>query len=162
MAYGDAFFSLINERQIGQFLDDGENPEFFLSISEVTSLANDRCVADAREGGLIIGKFHTEGGIHMLQEYGDKFKYVGEIEGYEFILNPSASKKNKGKLSEINEALKPDKNISPRPFYFPDNIKIIDLRHLSFEIVLISYEGQFIINRAASEKNLELLDLLNR
>lgn len=161
MAYGDAFFSFVHNRQIGQFIYEGDNSGLFLTVDEVTSLIKDGHVADGTTGGLVIGKFHYEGGVHMLQPSGDKFKYVGEMEGYEFVVNEFATKKHKDRLSVINEQTKTDHTIQPKPFFIPDSIKVIDARRPGIEILLISLNGHFIINRAASETNLELLDSIN-
>jgi len=161
MAYGDSFFSFVHNRQIGQFVYEGETPGLFLTVDEVTSLIEDGHVTDGIKGGLVLGKFHHEGGVHMLQPCGDKFKYAGEIEGYEYLVNASATKKYMDRLSVINEETKIDHTILARPFIIPDNIKVIDLRRLDIEIVLISWDGHFVINRAASEKHLKLLDFIN-
>ena len=161
MAYGDAFFSFVNNRQIGEFIYEGDNPGLFLTGDEVTSLVKEGHVADGTTGGLVIGKFHCDGGVHMLQASGEKFKYVGEMEGFEYIVNEFATKKYMDRLSVINEKTKADHTIQPKAFFIPDNIKVIDARRPGIEILIISWGGHFIINRAASETHLGLLDSIN-
>lgn len=161
MPNGDAFFKFVHDRQIGQFIYNGNNPGLFLTFDEVTTLVEEGHVTDGRTGGLVIGKFHYEGGIHMLQPSGDKLKYTGEMEGYEYLVNEFATKKYMDRLSAINMLTKTDQTLQPKPFPIPDNIKIIDTRRSGIEILLISWSGHFILNRAASEKNLDLLDSLN-
>jgi hypothetical protein len=161
MAFGDAFFSFVHDRQIGQFIYEGDNPGLFFTVEEVISLVKDGQVSDGTTGGLVIGKFHYEGGVHMLQPSGDKFKYAGEMEGYEYLVNEFATEKHIDRLSVLNEQTKIDHSIQPKPFFVPDNIKVIDVRHTGIEILLISWRGHFIANRAASETNLILLDSIN-
>lgn len=161
MSFGDAFFRFVHQRQIGQFINDGDNPGLFLTVDEVTLLAQEGHLTDGSTGGLVIGKFHHEGGIHMLQPSGDKFKYAGEMEGYEYLVNEVATKKYMDRLSTINEQTKTNHTIQPKPFHVPDNIRIIDARRAGIEILLISWNGHFILNRAASETHLELLDSIN-
>ena len=161
MVYGDTFLSFVLRRQIGQFIYDGDNQGLFLTADEVALLAKEGHVTDGRTGGLVIGKFHQEGGIHMLQPSGEKFKWAGEMEGYEYLVNEFATRKHMDRLSALNTQTKTDHTIPPRPFSVPDNIKIIDARRTGIEILLISWNGHFILNRAASEMNLDLLDSIN-
>jgi hypothetical protein len=125
------------------------------------SLATDGYMTDGRAGGLVIGKFHSEGGVHMLQPWGDKFKYVGEMEGYEYLMNEFVTKRYMDRLTAINRETTPDQAISAKPFDIPTDIKVIDVRRPKIEILLLSRGGHIVINRAASEKHLRLLNEIN-
>lgn len=162
ITYGESFFRFVNRRQIGHFIDTADNSEFYLTIDEVNALIAEGLIRDGRTGGLVIGNFHIDGGIHILQPSGDKFKYTGEMEGYEYLVNEFASKKYIDRLASINEETKTDHTKPPRPFDIPNEIRIIDARHPEIEVLILSWAGHYIINRAASEKNLMLLDTLNK
>jgi len=161
MQYGNSFFSFVCTRHIGEFVQSGHDKGLYLTVDEVISLVNDGYVTDGRSGGLVIGKFHSEGGIHMLQPSGEKLKYVGEMEGYEYIINEFATKKYMDLLAKINRETQPDYGIPAKPFDIPVDIKTIDVRRHDTEIIFIAMTGHFIINRAASERHLRLLNTIN-
>ena len=53
-----------------------------LSLREIKRLHEQNLIIDAKDGGLLLGPSHKEGGILFLFEYQDCFRVFGEVEGY--------------------------------------------------------------------------------
>ncbi len=68
-------------------------------------------IIDARKGGLINGREHNSGGIKLLIEAEEIFKVIGELEGFEFLVNSSASKKHRKRIEEINSDIDKNRNL---------------------------------------------------
>ena len=58
-----------------------------ISLREIKRLHEQNLIIDAKDGGLLLGPSHKEGGILFLFEYQDCFRVFGEVEGYEYIVN---------------------------------------------------------------------------
>lgn len=133
----------------------------FLENSDVEELVRAKYALVAINGGLVIGNFHTEGGIHVLMPFNEGFRYVLEMEGYEFLMNPKARNKYFNEIDAINTNANHDKLGMPKPFHVPRHIRKIDLSELKFQILIVPHADHFIVNRTATEKNLELLNEMN-
>lgn len=162
MLFLSPFYRYLRSLSLGEILYINDNFDLFLSLEEVQTLLESGGAVDGSNGGLVTGKFHNEGGIHVIQPHGDKYKYILEMEGYEYLINPIATERHLDWLVRINEEVKNDKSVEPKPFFVPEQIKVIDARNNQPEIILVSQQSQFIVNRAATEKNLFLLDAINR
>jgi hypothetical protein len=163
MAYGDSFFKFLDDNSIPAYsVKVGDNePIVFLEGFVVDQLIKDSYAIPVDHGGLIIGKFHTEGGVHVLTPYNNGFKYVCEMEGYEYIVNPTSTIENKEFLNHINYSVNHDKESNPIKFNVPRRIRTIDLRTLKFDLIIIPNGELYITNRTATEKYMDKIDEIN-
>lgn len=137
------------------------------SNETVTDLLATGHAVDGAAGGLILGRSHDEGGIYFLKNLGDCYRLIGEVEGYEYILNIAASYLVRNSFKDINDR----KRDWQEPFaeYIPaDSTRVIDTRlpiGSLYEAKYILFEGrgqQAIINKHSSLVYLRQLDELNR
>lgn len=77
--------------------------EIFMSKAELADALLRGWVVDGRQGGLIVGRRHSEGHIVMIQplENGDCI-FAGLVEGGEYLLSPEATSRHLERLKEIN------------------------------------------------------------
>lgn len=76
------FYTYCDLMKIGNVELDNliNSQEFIISENEFKVLCRFGLVSDALSGVLILGKLHSEGGIHCLQPYkNDSLIYVGEL-----------------------------------------------------------------------------------
>ncbi|MBI3136481.1 MAG: hypothetical protein HYZ14_17530 [Bacteroidetes bacterium] len=145
--YGQEFreFCVIN--QIDSFHD--HNGKLYLTSLGFETICKIVKTFDGSKGGLIFGKSHSEGGIHLLQKNADgSFKYVGEMEGNEYLSPPKLKTSIFKELEEIN--IRRIGIIET----IPQNINIIDLRAEKIQILILAETTQFIINKDATMSNL--------
>jgi len=163
MAYDNSFVNFINEIGIGQLMRVTTTGQeiIFLENSDVHELVRNKYAIVSTKGGLVLGNFHTEGGVHILTPFNDGFRYVLEMEGYEFLMNNKSTDKYHSFIESINAEANHDINGVPKPFHVPRHIRKIDLSGLKFQILVIPYARHFIVNRTATEKNLELINEMN-
>ena len=120
MAYGDSFKQFILDNNIPVNLIEpigpsATNPIIFLNSIIVDELIRNSFAVHVPNGGLIIGKFHAEGGIHMLQPFDKGFQYVGEMEGYEFLFSAKATKNHWDRINALNKSIPYIEDITPKP-----------------------------------------------
>ena len=120
----------------------------FYYLNEINPIYN------GQRGGLILGKLHIQGGIHLLSPNADntEFTYAGEMEGWEYLSSPLKSEEHKNELLKINNKIKATKDAELIEFNIPEKCKIIDLRNSDINIVLLNYYSQFIVNRQATRE----------
>ena len=98
-----------------------------ISLREIKRLHEQNLIIDAKDGGLLLGPSHKEGGILFLFEYQDCFRVFGEVEGYEYIVNKEQVMKYQSIIHDINKYYTPLEKFEE---YIPDsNITIIDAKH---------------------------------
>jgi hypothetical protein len=164
MDYGFTFKNFLLDNNISAelaYVNSNDEPFIFLKSFVVDELVKQSYATCVPSGGLIIGNFHNQGGIHMLQPFDNGFKYVGEMEGYEFLFSAEMTKKHLAKIFELNKSVTRDRDSEPKPFKVPRHIKKIDLTKLHFQIMVMPDGLHFILNRTATEKYLVLLDEMN-
>lgn len=115
-------------------------------------------IVDGRAGGLVIGRSHSQGDIHMIQYTDGKFSAYRCLEGGEYIMNKSASEAFADRLVEINN-YKVD-GFSESQFNLRPLRTIITFAEPHDKFLFVDHE-QFVVNRAATALNLEELELLN-
>ena len=129
---------------------------FEFKENEVHKLIDLGLIFNGTEGGLVLGNSHQKGGIHLLQPKSEKtFKYVGEMEGWEYLTHFKASSKHRNEFTEINERTKPISKYIKTKFKVPENCKVIDTTEKEIAFVLVSNYNQHIINRFATKKHIE-------
>lgn len=145
---------------------DGET--LFTHI-DLKPLVENEGIIDATKGGLILGISHKEGGIKVFAQYKNESLYeiIAEFEGWEYILNPTATANNLEYLNKINEEFVNTK-IDFIEYDIPNNIATLDVRpvipHLksTSKFLLIGQYDQFIVNKHATKKYLNELNALNK
>lgn len=136
--------------------------EDFFTKEEIEKLFQERWIVDARNGGLVIGRKHNEGGIEMLRQlYPDNiYSSCGVMEGGEYILCHEASLKHKERIDEIN-AYK----------LYGDGVDLFDVCKCNIiltkhepcdKYLLTDHQGQFIVNKRSTSRFLRELDCINR
>lgn len=119
---------------------------------------------DGRNGGLVLGNSHDEGGIIFLFEFPEGFRVFGEIEGYEYIINRDSAEKHRAKLGEINNR-KRDLNGYFKEYKMSKSIKVIDARmkNNQYKYLLLDVRGGFaIINKHSTRIHLDEIDFINK
>jgi len=154
MNFGSTFYTYCKLKNIGSI----EGNEFLINNEEFKTLCSLGVIYDGRTGGLVLGKLHCEGGIHLVQPYSkDKLKYVGEMEGWEFLSSPVKNYEIGSKFEFMNKINADyDKNIDTS-FDIPLNCKVIDTRNSEIGIILLSANSQFIVNRLSTKIFLDKL-----
>lgn len=165
MLYGLNFLDFCKKLSIGNF---NYNPielkaRFELSASEFELLESKVRVFDGYLGGLILGRSHLEGGIHLLQYQSltKKYTLAGEMEGWEFLSAPLTSQYYFNQFKNLNESVIPKEMREKTQFEFPNNCPVINTEYFQPSVLLISSRDHFIVNRFATEKHIETLIALN-
>jgi hypothetical protein len=154
MTFGSEFKDYCLEKSLGEWkMIDSKfklvfNEHDFYSLNEINSIYS------GQKGGLILGKLHSQGGIHLISPNSDntEFTYAGEMEGWEYLSSPLKSELHKNKLLEINKKVIPTLDSTKTEFDIPHNCKVVDTRESEINIVLLHFYSQFIINRRSTKK----------
>ncbi|WP_370600473.1 hypothetical protein [Pseudomonas nitroreducens] len=114
-------------------------------------------IVDGRQGGLIVGRLHTEGHIVAIQALtsGDCV-LVGLLEGDEFILSPSATEQFYKRLHEINE----DDRECDSPFPVSVSSRLLTTTAEPHDKLLL-IDRQMIINRQSTRRYFKELEEMN-
>lgn len=137
----------------------------FFSYEEIDRLYVDDAIVDARNGGLLLGQSHDEGGIFLLYEFTDGFRLYGEVEGFEYLVNRFCSKEISDTIQNLNSI---DINLydSFEPYNFNDSITTINATSPNLNIYKAKYiimdSGMAIVNKVSTKNHLDKLDMLNK
>ena len=151
------------------FFKDPRFPDFISADLLVTHVMQSR-VIDLRPGGLVLGRRHEEGHVHLYETdaFDDEkgrfsmqgFRLIGLMEGGEFIMNAVASRKHEARLMEIN--IEPDDEVPFPQVRMNDAFRVYNaFRAEQDRWGLVDERQQFIVNRAATLRHLEELVWLN-
>jgi hypothetical protein len=134
---------------------------FEFKFEEFHKLIDLGLVLNGTEGGLVLGNSHLKGGIHLLQQHNENvFKYVGEMEGWEYLTHFKTAAKYRNEFAEINKRTKPISKHIKTTFKIPETCKVIDTTEKEIAFILVSNYNQFIINRFATKKHIkEIIEL---
>ncbi|WP_159018038.1 hypothetical protein [Algibacter sp. L3A6] len=135
-----------------------------LSDDFINNLISKNDFIDGRDGGLVLGNSHENGGIFFLYQFPEGFRVFGNIEGYEYIVNKESTDKNRYDLEKISDF---DRDFTDvfESYEIPKGIKIIDARKNNKEskYILLDVRGKFaIINKYSTKANLSKIDFLNK
>jgi hypothetical protein len=124
------------------------NEHDFYTLNEINPIYS------GQKGGLILGKLHSQGGIHLISPNFDntEFTYAGEMEGWEYLSSPLKSEQHKNELLKINKKANAILDSNTTEFDIPHNCKVVDTRKSEINIVLLSIYSQFIVNRHSTKK----------
>ncbi|WP_318344076.1 hypothetical protein [Flagellimonas baculiformis] len=151
MKIGEKFYQFCIKHGIGkwEWNFDSTIPitELIFSTEEIYKLNDLKVIFSGEKGGLVLGNSHNDGGIHLLQLDIDKniMKYVGEMEGFEYLSSPLKSEKHLNELSELNN-LTTEIDVSKK-VTIPKGCNIIDTSNIDVPVILLSGFKQFIINK---------------
>ena len=130
----------------------------FLKLEFLAYLLHNNLIVEGVEGGLILGNFHSEGGIPVIQNsHGNEYEIIAEVEGYEYLMNPFLTSEELNIVDNINKAYS-TRDIDR--YSVPSHIKLINAQENA--VILMGTGAQFIINQYATLKNLQFLDDLNK
>lgn len=121
-------------------------------------------ILDSRAGGLIIGPIHSDGGIKLYATHDAKvFTFVGEAEGNEYIINKVSTETYMDRLNVINSFS--DINTLQEKFAISEFTNVFNVENNVKEIsqrkVLWVDPGQYIINKQATIKYFQELEMIN-
>lgn len=138
------------------------------SFKKIDEFISKGYAIQADSGGLLLGPSHDESGIYFLYKYPDGYKLMGEVEGYEYIINRTVARINQQKIHEFNQ-YDIHKTLSFTKYEIPQDIAIIDARleknpTLKAKLLLFNNaEGGFaIINKYSTKLSLNKIELLNQ
>ena len=159
MEYGDSFYAFCKKLEIGGLTYCGNEMKyhFEITLQEFDLINKLGLVYNGTEGGLVLGKLHIDGGIHFLQPCGsEKLRYVGEMEGWEYLTAP-INNYNTNEFFLINKQTKNINSEIDTSFKIPKTCKVIDTSNSEIAFILISHKSQFVINRFATKKHIDLI-----
>jgi len=116
-----------------------------------------------------MGNDHDSFGIKMIREsIENKYEIMGEVEGWEYLINPIASSKYEDELRAINDELSKLRNIEDfEEYQIPDNIRIIQAEpllegfNITSRVIILSNYSQYIINKYSTKQYLGRIDEIN-
>lgn len=146
-----------------------KDEKLLLTLPELKPIVEVNGIVDGTKGGLILGNYHSEGGIKVIKQYqnDELYEVVAEFEGWEYILSPFTTNKELEYLTKLNSEF--IRYTEPFEEYkIPNGIDVIDTRPLfknikeTNKLILLSDHPQFIINKYSTKKYLNKLDILNK
>jgi hypothetical protein len=137
----------------------------FFSFSMADNLTSLNLTVDGNEGGLVLGNSHENGGIFMLARYSDGYRIIGEMEGYEYLVNTGATKHFNNRLLTINNSDR-DKLFGFSADLFTPSSTVLDCStdNASFKskfILLDGRGGMSIVNKHSTLLYLSELEEMN-
>ncbi|HMS42813.1 MAG TPA: hypothetical protein PKE69_21470 [Pyrinomonadaceae bacterium] len=115
-------------------------------------------IVEGVRGGLILGNFHSEGGIPtIMATRPNEYEIIAEVEAYEYMMNTFLTSDETEIVKKLNQTHLAKDIIKYTP---PNKINIIDTR--GNKIILMGVAPQFVVNKIATFQNLNFLDDLNK
>lgn len=155
---GRTFFAFCAEYNLGKWTNGTKemDPFFELTSEEIHKLIEFNCFFDGTKGGLVLGKLHVDGGVHLIVPiWGtSSYAYDNEMEGWEYLSVPITNAKIGKKFEKLNNSAKTGFTSDIIEFRIPKNCKVIDTLNLSMAVILLSEYRHFIVNRKATKKNI--------
>lgn len=139
----------------------------FVFPEHIHYMERQNLVADPQNGGLVLGPSHDDGGIQIFCKHGDEYKWIGEMEGYEYLVSTYSTHKYHEKIKAVN-----DSQLGYHPFFepyeVPYRIATIDCNPVKVggESVTkwIDFSGLdlWIVNKIVTQKHLHWLNEINQ
>jgi len=162
MIFGTTCLELCKKLEIGEWTWCNRTSEshFEITLKELDKLIKLKIVANGTKGGLVIGNLHSEGGIHLFHPISDdRLRYLGEMEGWEYLTSPLKKQELRDEFIRINEETKNQGRHIKTEFKIPKNCGVIDVTGIEVPFIII-LDQHFIINRFATKKRIkELIEL---
>lgn len=156
LSYGYDFKMLCIQQNIGDII----NGSLTITQSEFDKINEIHPIIEIDRGGLVLGKSHKEGGIHMLiyNANNKRYDYVGEMEGMEYITGDLFTTQIKDFYLKLNSEYSNDDNYIPNEdFNIPESCRVYDLKQYELPIIFFRNENRCIINRHATERLIDEL-----
>lgn len=139
-----------------------------LTQEELQPIFDGNAIIDCSKGGLLMGNYHSEGGIKVIRKYEDNlYEVVAELEGWEYVMCPEATYWDVEYLKAINDEFTGTSDDFVE-YEIPDHITLIDAKPIfegvkeSGKILLFEDYAYYIINKNSTKKYLEELNTLNK
>lgn len=162
MIFGSKCFELCEKIGIGEWnwCDKTSKLHFELTLEELDKLIDLKIVANGTKGGLVIGNLHSKGGIHLISPIpGERLRYIGEMEGWEYLSSPLQKQELRDEYIKINEETKNQGRDIRTEFEIPEGCNVVDVSGIEVPFIIM-LEQHFIINRFATKKRInELIEL---
>jgi len=156
----------LQEHVIGTFEEDKKIDKYHIEFShdDFLYLKKLNLIYEGFHGGLIIGNLHINGGVNLIvfDSSRNKYRYVGEIEGWEYLSFPLKNQEFNDKFSVINKKTLNINSYQKTEFEIPKDCKIIDTKNAKVCFILLSEYKQFILNRFATMKHIKEIIELDR
>lgn len=148
-----------------KFDKKSNKPYYEFTIHDFSLICDTENVFNGEYGGLVLGKPHSEGGVHLVSfiPNTNSYIYVAEMEGGEFLsqrLNKNSYIMNKYK--EINERIPFDNANNEIITEVPINCNIINTENKKNSIILITHSDHFIVKRLSTKAYINELIELNK
>ncbi|MFV8268543.1 hypothetical protein ACNQGP_01240 [Flavobacterium sp. GT2N3] len=89
----------------------------------------------------------------------ERLRYIGEMEGWEYLTSSIKSKELTNEFIKINEETKNQDGHIKTEFEIPNNCKVVDVTGIEVPFIIV-FESHIIINRFATKKKIqELIEL---
>ena len=115
-------------------------------------------IVDGRNGGLILGSSHEQGGIFLYQFNEDHFIMDAEIEGNEYYVNRYAFDEQESRVRQINEYYP---TALPKPQQISSQTEPMNINADGFRKAIFVSAGM-VVNARATQKYIAELDTMNR
>ncbi|WP_119789401.1 hypothetical protein [Flavobacterium anhuiense] len=142
---------------------------FFFTTEEVEGFKKLNVAIDGSHGGMLLGNYHSNGGIPVLKKCDDAemYQFSAEFEGWEYLLCAKAVENNIEYLTKIN--LEFNGAIDGFDEYrFPENVTKINTfldsenTLLNSKFLILGVGNFFIVNKFSTKKYIKELDVLNK
>ncbi len=144
------------------------NGKILYTVEDLKPLVEGNAIIDGTSGGLILGNYHSEGGIKVIRQCLDEKLYdiVAEFESWEYILSPMATTKNLEYIKRLNSEFKGE-TLKFIEYEIPETVNILDTRPMfendknTNKLIIIGEYPQFIVNKYSTKKYLNELNKIN-
>ncbi len=166
MEFGKSCYEFCDILNIGEWVSCSKSGDKYFEFTdiEINKLFYHGNIYDGTKGGLVLGKLHINGGIHILEPISNqRFRHVGEMEGWEYISAPIKNHEIKSKFDKINKKTINQGHHILTDFSIPRNCKVINTNLSQVSFLLVTNSNHFIINRFATREHIEeIVELDNR
>lgn len=103
--------------------------KIMFTFADLKPIAEGNGIVDGTFGGLILGNYHSDGGIKVIRQYKKEelYEIIAEFEGWEYIMNPLATNKEREYLTILNSEFANTKKDFIE-YEIPNGIEIVDTR----------------------------------
>jgi hypothetical protein len=133
----------------------------------VNQLLQEGFAVDGTRGGLVLGRSHAQGGVYFLIDFGTCYKLMGELEGFEYLLNIASSYLTRKSFHDFNNSVRdretplidyePESHIRTIDTYLPEKSK-----HGAKFILIEGRGAQSIVNKHSTKRHLQWIDEINQ
>lgn len=141
--------------------------KIFLTYDDLKPIFDGGGIVNGSVGGLLLGNYHSDGGIKVIREIESKiYEVIAELEGWEYIICPQAAHFHEEYITTINDEFNGDSE-GFIEYDIPEHISIIDTRPMfenykeTNKILIFNEHRHYIVNKNSTKKYLKELNDLN-